>query len=172
MATVNVDLPRFRCSYCSYLSSTWRELNRHYFVTHSNEPNFLRKCVVVGCCQTFRCYSSYNSHLLRKHKGKDFEDEARKTLLSSGFCTPEERTINTVNSPSLNPSKGPSETTAADVIPVDYMETAEVNDEGEIFDLLLMQNHFCTSDRLHRSAALLLLNAKERHQLTQSALSY
>ena len=32
-----------------------------------------------------------------------------------------------------------------------------------------MQDCFCTSDRLHRSAALLLLNAKERHQLTQFA---
>ena len=52
------------------------------------------------------------------------------------------------------------------------METVEVNDEGEIFDPSLMQNHFCTSDRLHRSAALLLLNAKEHHQLTQPVLSF
>ena len=129
---------------------------------------FLRKCIVVGCCQTFWCYSSYNSHLLRKHKGKYFEDEARKTLLCSGFYTPEERTVNT----SLSPSKGPSETTAADVLPVDYMETAEVNDEGEIVDPSLMQDCLCTSDRLHRSAALLLLDAKECHQLTQSALCF
>ena len=167
MATV-LHSPCFHCSNCSYLTSTWRELNRHYFVSHSNEPNFLRKCIVVGCCQTFRCYSSYNSHLLRKHKGMDFEDEARKTLLCSGFCAPEERTVNT----SLSPSEGPSETTDADVLPVDYMETAEVNDEGEIVDPSLMQDCLCTSDRLHRSAALLLLNAKERHQLTQSALSF
>ena len=171
MATVNVDLPRFQCSYCSYRSSTWRELNRHYFVTHSNEPNFLRKCVVAGCAQTFRCYSSYNSHLSRKHKGKDFEDEARKSLLSSGLCIPEGRTVNTGSS-SLSTSDGPGEAIAADIMPFDCMETTEVDDDGEMFDLSLVQDHLSSSDRLQRSAALLLLTAKERYQLTQSALSF
>ena len=51
---------------------------------------------------------------VKKAQGKDFEDEARKTLLCSA---PEERTVNT----SLSPSEGPSETTAADVLPVDYI---------------------------------------------------
>lgn len=62
------------------------QFNRHYFITHYEELNFLRMYVVVGCAQTCQCDFSYNFHLLRKNKGKDFEGEARKFLLSSGVC--------------------------------------------------------------------------------------
>ena len=44
-------------------------------------------------------------YLSRKYKGKDFEDEARKSLLPSGLFTPEVRTVNTI---SPSPSEGPS----------------------------------------------------------------
>ena len=87
---MEVDGSLFRCSFCSYSCLIWRDLNRHYFVTHSSEPFFLQKCVVVGCSQTFRTYSSFTSHLNRKHRGVDLENEAKK-YLSSGLFTLEER---------------------------------------------------------------------------------
>ena len=52
------------------------------------------------------------------------------------------------------------------------METTEVSDEGELGDPSLDEDHLSNSDRLHRSAVLLLLTAKERYQLTQSALNF
>ena len=52
------------------------------------------------------------------------------------------------------------------------METTEVSDEDELGDPSLVEDHLSNSDRLHKSAALLLLTAKERYQLTQSALNF
>ena len=52
------------------------------------------------------------------------------------------------------------------------METTEVSDEGELGDPSLVKDHLGNSDRLHRSAALLLFTAKGCYQLTQSALNF
>lgn len=139
-------------------------MNRYYFTAHSNEPNFLRKYIVVGCSQTFQSYSSYNSHLLRKHNGKDFESEARETLLSSGYFVSGETTV---NSSLRDSSSGPRPVADFTLTNMETeMETTEVSDEGELGDLSLVEDHLSNSDRLHRSAALLLLTAKERYQLT------
>lgn len=100
----------------------------------------------------------------RKHKGKDFESEAR-TFLSSDFSTPGEITISSNQS---EPVAGSS----ADFMLTDYIEPTGVNDEGEGNDHSLIQGQQCNSDRLQRSAALLLLTAKECYQLIQSALDF
>ena len=41
----------------------------------------MEKCAVLGCSQTFRRYSSFLSHLSRKHRGVDVESAARRSLL-------------------------------------------------------------------------------------------
>ena len=76
----------------------------------------------------------------------------------------------TVNSSPRDSSSGPGP--VADFTPTNMeteMEKTEVSDEGELGDPSLVEDHLSNSDRLHRSAALLLLTAKECYQLTQSA---
>ena len=36
-------------------------------------------CFVEGCSQTFRCYSTFNSHIFHNHRGVDLESEAKKS---------------------------------------------------------------------------------------------
>ena len=54
------------------------------------------KCVVVGCSQTFRSHSAFSSHLSRKHRGVDFESEARITILN--FCSRESEEVDLLRS--------------------------------------------------------------------------
>ena len=74
----------YQCSCCSFRCFSWREFYRHQFLTHSNEFNFMMNCFVEGCSQTFRCNSTFVSHLFRKHRGVDLESEAKK---SHGSCS-------------------------------------------------------------------------------------
>ena len=46
-------------------------------------------CFVEGCSQTFHCYSTFNSHIFRNHRGVDLESEAKK---SHGSYTEEDQT--------------------------------------------------------------------------------
>ena len=161
----------FWCSFCSYRCLIWRDLNRHYFVAHSNEPLFLQKCVVTGCSQTFRSYSSFNSHLNRKHRGIDVESEARKSLLSSssGTSTSEnaERTDGTVDSggvAEMDIDAGSFE--SSEISPENEHEFEQEDDEVRGCQL------YPSNDDRERSAALLLLTAKERYKLTQSAIDF
>ena len=161
----------FSCSFCSYRCLIWRDLNRHYFVAHSNEPLFLQKCVVTGCSQTFRSYSSFNSHLNRKHRGVDLESEARKSLLSSGTFTLEntERIDGRIDSEvaemdidsHMCRSYGSGETSTE-------TEHEFEQEDDEVRSCQLYANN----DDWERSAALLLLTVKERFKLTQSAIDF
>lgn len=83
LIAMSVVSPLFNCRQCSFRSLSWRELTRHRFETHSNEPNFFEKCAVIGCSQTFRRYSSFLSHLSRKHRGLDMESAARRSIVMS-----------------------------------------------------------------------------------------
>ena len=150
----------YRCLYCSFRCLSWREFNRHCFETHSNQPNFNIKCVVVGCPQTFRSYSAFSSHLSRKHRGVNFESEARITVLSCNVCSHESEEVN------ILPSSTEAETDVGVSDDTELITSiSDVCDENEIA---------CTesSSRLERCAALFLLTAKERYQLTQSALDF
>lgn len=139
----------FRCKSCSYSSSSWRGVVRHTFETHSNEPNFSVACVVDGCCQTFQRYSSLTSHLLRKHKGKDLEFEARN---SSRFFT--------------STSESSHECTFEDENETGNIVTEDLSPQES--DCIYQPN----VEHLHRSAGLFLLSIKERYQLTQAAVDF
>ncbi len=48
---------------------------RHTFEAHSSVPNFRFTCGVEGCTQTFSTYSAMKSHLARKHRGANLDNE-------------------------------------------------------------------------------------------------
>ena len=133
-----VSEPLFKCLFCSYRCLIWRDLNRHNFVTHLNEPLFLQRCIVTGCSLTFRSYSSFNSHLFRKHRGVDLENEAKKSLLSNGFC--ESERISGEEDIDVDISNSVTE-------PMDFEEA--VTEENEIYHTVSSEGE----DELRRSAA-------------------
>ena len=150
---MSTDSCLFACSHCSYRSLNWRDLTKHSFESHSSEPNFVEKCRVSGCAQTFRCYVSFNSHLSRKHRGVDIEREARMAATSS--------------------VRGERDGDGFNGLDDDVLESMEQGD-GEEIEPSNALNQDCpvSSERLYRSAALFLLSAKERYQLTQTALDF
>jgi len=98
--------------------------------------------------------------LSRKHRGVNLESEARKSLLCSESENTNARTngISSEEDINMDGSHGVTE-------PMDFEEA--VSEENEI-------RHITSEgeDELHRSAALLLLTAKERFKLTQSAINF
>ena len=66
----------FFCQFCSFSSFEWKKLLRHTFEAHSNIPGFLFTCGLDGCPQTFQTSSGITSHLRRKHRGRDFDNQS------------------------------------------------------------------------------------------------
>ena len=62
------------CWYCSFRSQGKKSLLQHVRDVHSLEPRFSIDCAVCGQC--FRVFSSYTSHVSRKHPGKSCEGVA------------------------------------------------------------------------------------------------
>ena len=164
----------YQCSCCSFRCFSWREFYRHQFLTHLNEFNFMMTCFVEGCSQTFRCNSTFVSHLFRKHRGVDLESEAKK---SHGSCSRaarlEYQTIGQLEDSVIVDAE--EETCNMDVNNVVELDSSEdgqieVNDVSMVVPVL--ECHSEPGDRLSHFAAMFLLNAKERYQLTQSSLNF
>lgn len=65
---------RLRCSkpVCSHLEfATFKRYLNHLRNTHSHEADFKVTCTANGCFQTFTVFSSFTSHLSRKHRDVD-----------------------------------------------------------------------------------------------------
>ena len=107
------------------------------------------KCVVAGCSQTFCVYSTFSSHLSRKHCGVDFESEARLTIISCNNCTRESEEVNELGSGDI------SINTEFEVM--DIGTPGETEPASSIPDGSILQMQACTegSNRLSRFAALL-----------------
>ena len=82
----------FFCQFCSFSSLHWRQVLRHTFEAHSNVPGFNFTCGVAGCPQTFQTYSAVTSHLRRKHRGRDFDDQAASSYGVNAVTETEEDT--------------------------------------------------------------------------------
>ena len=163
----------YRCSCCSFCCLSWREFYRHRFLTHSNEFNFMMRCFVEGCSQTFRCYSTFASHLFRKHCGADLESEAKKSAHSS-YVRPEENFPQTSQS---EYSLVVEDELEEDICSMDLSNAVDFSSADEISDLSWVDPPPSTdvspnSNRLSHFAALFLLNVKERYQLIQSSLNF
>lgn len=116
----------------------------HTFQAHSSAPNFVFKCGINGCIQTFRKFSAISSHIRRRHQGFDPE-----SACSNASSLPPERDVDP--DPSVS---GETE----DVV----SEYHELSSETEQPEHLIMQ----------KACASLLLTLKEKHKLSQSALDF
>ena len=56
------------CNLCTgYLTVSLRELLHHMRRTHSSDPNFHMVCGLEGCPRTYKRFSSFRNHVMRKH---------------------------------------------------------------------------------------------------------
>ena len=78
----------YRCSFCSFCCLSWREYNRRSFETHLNDSNFVMKCVVARCLQTFIAINVFFS-TISQAPGVDFGSEGRISILSCNSCSHE-----------------------------------------------------------------------------------
>ena len=63
------------CPYCGeFTGQTFYRYLRHIRFVHSNEPNFKISCTY--CAQSFTRFSSFKSHLDRKHKQQCAQDHS------------------------------------------------------------------------------------------------
>ena len=93
----------FFCQFCSFSSLHWRQVLRHTFEAHSNVPGFNFTCGVAGCPQTFQTYSAVTSHLRRKHRGRDFDDQAASSYGVNAVTETEEDTSSRNNDVDASP---------------------------------------------------------------------
>ncbi|XP_037562263.2 uncharacterized protein LOC119441728 [Dermacentor silvarum] len=55
------------CPKCPFFSYQLTRVITHIGLVHSGEPNFSIFCGIEGCANTYRNFSSYRSHLYRRH---------------------------------------------------------------------------------------------------------
>ena len=61
---------RYICSICNeYHTRTFSKLLSHIRYLHSHDPGFSIACGIEGCQKVYRIFSSYETHLRRKHGG-------------------------------------------------------------------------------------------------------
>lgn len=120
---------------------------RHTFESHSSVPNFLFTCGISGCTQTLRTYSRITTHIRRRHPCCNFRD---LEVVTTADTSTQEGSGDELRDEDLGPE---SEFVSSD-------SGAQLLDD---------EDHSLTAQR---SAALLLLNLKERHRLTQSAINF
>ena len=116
---------------------------KHTFQCHSSTLNFMYPCGVSGCTQTFKTFSAITSHFQRKHPHCDFSQ--------LGVYN---------NNDAVIGMSGMSE------VDIDNDSADEM--DPDIPDISVENSHFLAQ----RSTALLLLNLKERHRLTQAAVDF
>ncbi|KAH8008650.1 hypothetical protein HPB51_000476 [Rhipicephalus microplus] len=56
------------CPRCPFFSAQFIKVVNHIGVVHSVEPNFSVFCGIDGCSSTYKKFSSYKSHLYRRHR--------------------------------------------------------------------------------------------------------
>ena len=79
----------FVCSLChQFASPTFRGVFKHIGIIHSFEPNFKVTCGISGCEATFTVYSSWRSHIYRKHRNEMLETSTiqEPEEVSNTFC--------------------------------------------------------------------------------------
>lgn len=140
---------------------------RHTFQCHSSTPNFTYTCGISGCTQTLKTFSAILSHLGRKHSDCDFTQLEPVELT----CTTSSLGVVDVANVEVSESElGSCSNHDADdaEIPSNIEELGSCFDDDDDNDAEMPSNHF----QAQRSTALMLLTLKERHRLTQSAITF
>lgn len=138
----------YTCRYCSFRCIKWLDLLRHSFEAHSSIPNFSFQCDVQGCHQTFKKYSSIQSHLNRKHPNCDLQNIVIHEAYQSEEC--------------YDPN--------ADV--VDSTAGAHGSSDSDNDEMDLSTSHSNKMVTLEESVALFLITLKEKYKLTQTAVDF
>ena len=135
------------CKFCCFRSKSRKEWIIHTFQAHSSTPNFVFKCGINGCVQTFRRLSAVLLHIRRRHHGFNADSPCEDPSIES-----------------MDSSNGQNEPGSDGVDIINGLDSSclPCSDESNMPDHLRMQ----------KACATLLLTLKEKHKLSQTALDF
>ena len=153
----------FLCTLCSYRSDNRMDLIKHYFATHSMEPNFRIVCGIKGCAHSFvfgSTFSSFKSHACRKHPNWQQCVNESESLLSDAAAPQVSVTLDAACD--------------GEVDPVVFPKSPNTN--VDLFSVSVCDPEPRSQPRPRRSAqeaaALFLLTFKEQYKLPQRAIDF
>lgn len=144
------------CKLCSFRCSKNYLLLKHLFEAHSGTEGFSIDCPIDGCCHTFTqgsCFSSILSHANRKHQNWRDRFEQQRTV---------ELSINNERNDKTQPS-------AETDITEEQLDNAN---DAYIPGIAEYRDTFVPPNDSRASAGKFLLTLKERHRLSQTAISF
>ena len=164
------------CSRCSFCCTVKAELVKHVFESHCFDPLFTFPCPLGGCPHTFKLgstYSSYQSHVRRKHHNwkedlhfRDFDASSRQ-LQSSTEQTEDGELAEQTEDGELAEQTEDGELAEQ----TEGGELAEQTEGGELVANTRFEE-FKSPDLVSRSAAQFLLTLKEKYRVTQSVVDF
>lgn len=119
----------------------------HTFQAHSSAPNFIFRCGINGCVQTFRRFSAISSHIKRKHHSHNLNSTSCDSGLSSA----------THYNDNCEEDMSQELEVSAQIHP--NFEEEQPPKEPDYF-------------AIQRACAAMILTLKEKHRLTQTALDF
>lgn len=150
-----------RCYMCSFCSQKNYPLVKHLFEAHSHDASFHFDCPIDECSHTFShrsTFSSLLSHMNRKHPF--WKDK----LESSG-------TVTVDLMPSRETTEVPADLPPPPEADVNSSPTTPEN-ESTVCSSQVLQDDDSPVSNPRATAAKFLLMLKERHNMTQTALSF
>ena len=154
--SVTVSKMYFTCPFCASLSSTLKLYVSHLRIVHSKDPKFNIICGIGGCREVFRAFSAFNSHIYRHHRTEMgvncTVEEGHLELGTDAVATGQESFENEYESSD----------------PVNELSTECVCFDSSVSGVQQSSN---SPEYLQRvSAAKMLLELREGHQVSQSQL--
>ena len=139
----------YKCQNCSFYCERWRTYVNHSFEAHSSELNFSFTCRIEGCPRSFSRYSSFKSHLSRKHPNPHPPPPVPTPEQSAGDILDDHQDPYHADQSATSSSTNSMDTTQED-------ESLSSISDADV----------------QKSVALLLLKAKEKHRLTQVSIDF
>ena len=151
-----IQVIQHQCPFCEFSSATLKQWLSHLRLVHQNDPGFHVCCGIDGCRNTYKKFSSLNSHVYARHKVK-IQHTHTHTLIPTV-------TINDSGNEE-NPMGTLTDLDMGEAVQSDIPE----NDQSDLFD----RADFDCTDMLLQSkkySANLLLKLKEGRCLSQVTL--
>ena len=143
-----------QCVLCGIPSPSLKFYVSHLRTVHGKDPNFNVMCGINGCREVFRAYAAFNSHVYRHHR------------VALGLDTPivtSEESMDASRMDGLNQ-------TDDDIDSVLNEEDTVFTDQHDNVDPNTSPSDPMSQVEKSRSAAKLLLNLREGHQVSQVAI--
>lgn len=152
-----IQVIQHRCPFCEFSSATLKQWLSHLRLVHQNDPGFHVCCGIDGCRNTYKKFSSLNSHVYARHKIKIQQTHTPFSTVRHSNAGNQENPIGmstTVCNSDMGKAAQPN---VPEIDQSDLLDTADFDCSD-----MLLQNKKCSAN--------FLLKLKEGHCLSQVAL--